>query len=472
MFGRNAFFSSPDTIKFDFESIPDFSLTLAPWQNVDLDHHITYSIQGHKFPNDTVAKAFMCFNPAAVSPPMTDSAIKPHSGAKFGACISAIPAPNNDWLISPKIHLGQSGQFLFWVKSYTDAYGLEEYNVLISVTDSAPSSFTVISGSQPLRAPTTWTRKMFDLSGYNNRDVYLAIQCVSNDHFILMVDDIGIIPTSSAYPSSASLDFENLANFTLDLFPWTTADVKGGATWIIYNISFLHSGDPMAYICFNPAATTPPEQYMKPHSGQRLGCCFSSMPPNNPNDKWLISPRLTLGTSSALDLWVETYNTAYGYEKYNIAVSTTDNDPSSFVNLTATPDSAPADWTHRTYDLQAYNNKTVYVAIQCVSDNQFIFMLDDIHITSLAGIRDYPESIRISVYPNPAHDCINFYCDLPAGTLIKADLVNILGRSQRSVEFENGTGAVKMDIHDLGPGIYSLVIHANGRQAVQKILIQ
>ncbi|MCX6283914.1 MAG: choice-of-anchor J domain-containing protein, partial [Bacteroidetes bacterium] len=340
MAGTNNFSSSSDTIRLNFETITDFSLSLLPWQCVDLDHHSTYGILNHTFPNDTVAKAFMCFNPSAVNPAMTDQGIQPHSGSKFGACFSATPPKNNDWLISPKVHLGNLAKFDFWVKSYTDTYGLEEYKVLISNTDSATSSFTSISGSQPLTAPITWTLKQFDLSSFANQDVYLAIQCVSNDHFIFMVDDIEIVlnssgdlkadfsadqthpavgetvnfqdvstgfpttwqwtfiggsPSSSSvqnpggitysnpgnydvtltvgngtstdtktitgyihvggYPSSASLTFEGLSDFTLDFSPWTTLDVQGGATWPINGITFPHSGQAMAYICFNPAMT-------------------------------------------------------------------------------------------------------------------------------------------------------------------------------------------------------------------------
>lgn len=557
MAGTNLTSDSSDTLRLNFESIPDFSLVIPSWQNIDLDHHSTYGIQNHSFPNDTVAKAFMCFTPSAVTPPMTDQGIQPHSGLKFGACFSSTPPSNNDWLISPKVHLGNYAEFLFWVKSYTDAYQLEEYKVLISVTDSAPSSFTFISGTLPLRAPITWTQQSFDLSSYNNKDVYLAIQCVSNDHFILMVDDIEIIlnsqgtvkadftadntqvavggtvnfqdlsggfpttwqwtfqggnPSSSSvknpsgiiyntpgnydvtltvgngssndtktitgyihaggYPSAASLDFEGLADFSLDLSPWSTVDVKGGATWPINGIDFPHSGQAMSYICFNPAKTTPAEQYMKPHSGNKLGCCFSSIAPNNPNDKWLISPRLSLGTNSVIDLWVMTYNKNYGLERYNIAVSTTDNNPSSFIPLTSVYETAPEVWTHRSYDLNAYNNQTVYIAIQCVSDNQFIFMLDDIHINSIAGIGEDQQGISITVYPNPAHDFISINCGNMPGTMITASLVNMLGKNQRSVEFESSNGSVLMDVQDLSPGVYSLVISAGNRRLVQKLVIQ
>lgn len=547
-----------DTIRLNFDTIKNFSLTIPPWQTVDLDHHSTYGIDNHFFPNDTVAKAFICFNPSAVVPPMSDSAILPHSGSKYGACFSAIPAPNNDWLISPKIHLQQHAQFSLWVKSYTDIYkGPEQYNILISLTDSAPSSFTSISGSQPLTAPTTWTQKVFDLTAYDNRDVYLAVQCVSNDHYIFMVDDIEIItatsgllkagfsanqtqinpgdkvtfldasggfPTSwqwsfpggtpasstlqnpqnivygnpgnydvtltvgngsstdtktingyisvGSYPSSAYLDFENLTDFTLNFSPWSTIDVKGGATYTIGgNITFPHSGQPMAYICFNPAATTPPEPFMKPHSGKRLGCCFSSILPKNPNNKWLISPRLTLGTNSKLDLWVMTYNTFYGLERYKIAVSTTDKNPSSFVYLTSDYETAPVDWTLRSYDLKAYNNATVYIGIQCVSDTAFIFMIDDISITSVAGVNDEKKDFGISVYPNPATDLLTINCDLPEGTPVTAKLIDIPGKEVKSAAYKNSMNAIVIDVSDLKPGVYSLILRTNGRQAVQKVLI-
>jgi len=169
---------------------------------------------------------------------------------------------------------------------------------------------------------------------------------------------------------------------------------------------------------------------------------------------------------------VMSYNISYGLERYNVAVSTTDNNPSSFVPLEQSYETAPGAWTQRIYDLKDYNNRTVYVAIQCVSDTAFIFMIDDISITSLAGIDDKHEGIRVSVYPNPAHEDFNILCDLPAGTKIKARLVNILGNILRSVEYDNGTEPLKVDIQDISPGIYSVIIQFPGGHAVQKIVIQ
>ncbi|MDP4282098.1 MAG: choice-of-anchor J domain-containing protein, partial [Bacteroidota bacterium] len=150
---------SSGKIIMNFDSLPDFSLTFSPWQAVDKDGKATYGIQDHTFPHSGEAMAFIVFNPSQVNPSMSgDTAIQPHTGSKFAGCFSAQEPPNNDWLISPRVSLKYNGTFSFWVKSYTSQYGLEKFNVAVSVTDSTPSSFTVISGSNPLEAPTKWTK--------------------------------------------------------------------------------------------------------------------------------------------------------------------------------------------------------------------------------------------------------------------------------------------------------------------------
>ncbi len=176
---------APASVKMDFENVSDFSRTFNDWTVRDLDLHDTYSIDNYTFPHQNEPMAFLCFNPALVTPTMaSDQAIQPHGGQRFGACFSSNPPTNNDWFISPQVQLGVNGTFSFWIKSYTDTWGLDSYKVAVSVTDSNPASFTVISGTDPLQTTTAWTRKVFNLTAYNNQKVYVAIQCVSNDHFL------------------------------------------------------------------------------------------------------------------------------------------------------------------------------------------------------------------------------------------------------------------------------------------------
>ena len=548
---------APDTYTMDFESVADFSLTFNDWSVKDVDQHGTYGITNYNFPHQTEAMAFLAFNPAQVSPSMSaDQAIQPHGGLRFGACFNSNPPANDDWFISPQIQLGTNGTFSFWIKSYNDLYGLDNYTVAVSTTGNSPGNFTVISGSQPLQTTLAWTKKIFGLAGYNNQKVYVAIHCVSNDHFLMMIDDLEVkthgttaltadfaadkvslmagdsvtftdqssgTPTSwkwsfpggspsssslqspskihynlpgsypvqlkvtngttsdsitrsgyisvTAFPSSMSLDFESLADFTLSFNPWTVNDVGGGNTYGVTSVTFPNAYYPMAYICFNPANTIPPMTSMTAHSGLKMGCCFSSTPPKNPNNKWLITPRMTLGTSPLMEFWVKTFNPQFGYEMYNVAVSTTDLAPSSFVPLTAAPESAPGDWTKRSYNLSVYTHQNVYIGIQCVTNDGFVLMLDDISITSAVGVDEHSSLVQITIFPNPAGDYINLACGRAFQTPVTATLFNTLGERVRSWDNPAFSGNMLLDTRYIPGGMYLLQVSSGNERVTRKVSI-
>ena len=545
------------TYSMDFESIPDFSLTFGNWTVNDVDQHATYGIIGHTFPHQMEAMAFISFNPASVVPSMaSDQNIQPHGGQRFGACFSANPPSNNDWFISPQIQLGENGVFSFWVKSYSDLYGLDRYRVMVSTTGNDPASFSTISGPDSLQTSLTWTRKSFSLADFNNQKVYVAIRCVSNDNFLMMIDDLEIrtqssdtiaagfmadktsahvgenvnftdqstgLPTAwswafpgatpaisalqnpvnikynspgsypvtliasngvngdtltkegyitvTGYPSNLTLDFESLEDFTLVFEPWTTIDVSGGTTYGINGISFPHQFAPMAFICFNPANTSPSLTTMAAHSGEKLGCSFSSEPPYNPNDKWLITPKMTLGYDPQITFWVQTYNPEYGEERYNVLVSTTDMNPASFVSLTAVPESAPTIWTQKSYSLSGYVNQTVYVAIQCVTDDSFIFMIDDISITSAVGIGEYNTSPGLIIFPNPAKEKITLNFIDKKTAPFSVELINSSGATIRSWNETGSNSSFTFPIHGVSPGIYIVRLREEHSESFYKITI-
>jgi len=175
----------------DFESYDDFVIDFAPWTNIDVDGSTTYGMTGIDWPNAYLEQSFIIFNPSQTTPPVED--IIPHSGDKIAACFASTTPPNNDWLITPLVGL-ETGYYLsFWAKSYTADYGLERFRVGVSVTGMDPEDFTIISDGEYLEAPVEdWTEFTFDLSAYDGQNVYVAIQCVSNDAFILLVDDFYI----------------------------------------------------------------------------------------------------------------------------------------------------------------------------------------------------------------------------------------------------------------------------------------
>lgn len=204
----------------DFESCADFAVSgfNPQWTTVDGDGAEVYGFQGITFPvPDSYAYAFMAFNPSMTTPSMIDmegaEGIMPHGGNKFGASFAASTGVNDDWLISPKLTMPEDEAYIsFFVKSYTGQYGLEKYRVLVSETDNTTTSFTEVkSGEAPAE---DWEEVSVDLSEYAGKKIYIAIQCVSEDAFIFMLDDIEV-----SKPEGQSVS-DNLADATsITLYP-------------------------------------------------------------------------------------------------------------------------------------------------------------------------------------------------------------------------------------------------------------
>lgn len=177
-----------------FDTYADFVLTFAPWTQYDGDGGATYGIQDVTFTNSGYTGSYIIFNPANTTPAVT-TGYEPYSGSKYAACFAAVTAsaPNNDWLISPALAFGESPRISFFAKSITADYGLERFKVLYSTTGNAYSNFTnYVAGSATtyVEAPTEWTLYEYALpAACANTTAYVAIQCVSNDAFLLMVDD-------------------------------------------------------------------------------------------------------------------------------------------------------------------------------------------------------------------------------------------------------------------------------------------
>ena len=190
-----------DPYVMDFEQCEDLATSgfNPAWRTVDVDGDYIYGFQDVSFPAPSSGKAaYIVFNPALTTPSLEDqAAIAPHGGERFAASFASSGDPsglaqNNDWLISPKLTLpATDAKMSFFVKSYTGNYGLEKYNVLVSETDDNLESFKMI-GSTREAPEEAWTEVSVDLSEYAGKDVYLAIQCVSEDAFVFMLDDITV----------------------------------------------------------------------------------------------------------------------------------------------------------------------------------------------------------------------------------------------------------------------------------------
>ena len=208
------------TVLFEdsFEAYADFAYTtgtVGDWTLVDLDLKPSYVLDGSTFPNQGLAKSFIVFNRAGIVPATTSPQTQARTGNKSMACFNASnPAPlvNNDWLISPQVTLGTSGNNVsFWAKALNALYGLEKFNILVSTTNVSTTSFTQVNPSVVITPSLNeWAEYTFNLDAYAGQQVYIAIQCVSDDQFALFVDDFKVTTNTVA---SADSFFAN--NFSM-----------------------------------------------------------------------------------------------------------------------------------------------------------------------------------------------------------------------------------------------------------------
>lgn len=210
-----------------FETYTDFAIAnVGNWTLIDVDLKNTYGFNGATFTNTGVPKAFIVFNPNATTPVLentTTSNWSAKTGNKSMISFASVASPwNNDWLISPQITLGSEGNVVkFWAKSCDAEYGNERFKVGISTTGTTPANFTIISPGAFVSNPSTaqWVEYTYTLdASYNNQQVYIGINCISQDQFGFAIDDFKVTTTGTA--SNDQFFKENF-----NIYPNPTSDV-------------------------------------------------------------------------------------------------------------------------------------------------------------------------------------------------------------------------------------------------------
>lgn len=146
----------------------------------------------------------------------------------MAASFAAQTPPNNDFLVTPRLYLGTNSSIKFFARSHTDEYGLERFRVGVSTLPSViVQGFTYINDGDYVEAPTEWHEYVYDISAYDNQDVFVAIRCVSNDAFIFYVDDFsahsdGGTTVANDDPAAPALVTELHGNYPNPFNPQTT----------------------------------------------------------------------------------------------------------------------------------------------------------------------------------------------------------------------------------------------------------
>ncbi len=180
-----------DVVFFDgFEDYEDFSLSFGDWTQIDNDGSPTWGLSATSFPNSGYVGSFIIFNPSQTDPPVDDDdRFIPYNGQKYAACFAARNSANDDWLISPEIHIEEGLELSLAAKSYSDAYGPDLFVVQLLDDDEV---IWLSPENDPINPPLSWTLYDYDLTAHAGKTVRIQIGCLSDDAVALFIDDITV----------------------------------------------------------------------------------------------------------------------------------------------------------------------------------------------------------------------------------------------------------------------------------------
>ncbi|MCH5220761.1 MAG: choice-of-anchor J domain-containing protein [Muribaculaceae bacterium] len=169
-------------------------------------------------------------------------------------------------------------------------------------------------------------------------------------------------------------DFEDYVSFDLNpVGKWTFIDMDGSPTYAISKVNFPNNGARMAYLVFDSSWNGLGKGY-DAYSGTKYMASMAST--IGYNDDWMISPVLS-GDAQTVSFYARSYTDAYNLEAFRFMISSTGNNPEDFEEVELVVN-VPITWTRYMYALP---EGTKYFAIRCVSQDSFIFMVDDVTYT-------------------------------------------------------------------------------------------
>lgn len=199
---------------------------------------------------------------------------------------------------------------------------------------------------------------------------------------------------STAAPEEVTEDFEKYDAFANALDGWTMIDADGG-----YMLGFQDIRTPVDNTrqAFWVMSKEGDFSFIPTHSGRNVLVAMYAVDSDGhsiPNDDWLVSPELYGGVQN-IDFYGATLTENYGRERFEVYYSTEGNDRGDF-ELLVDETEAPEEWTDF---FVALPEGTKYFAIRYVSDDRYMFLLDDITYIP-AGEPRHLELIGYNVYRN------------------------------------------------------------------------
>ena len=102
------------------------------------------------------------------------------------------------------------------------------------------------------------------------------------------------------------------------------------------------------------------------------------------NDDWIITPLINLPENIqtvTFSFWAKSHSSTW-LEDFNVKLSTNSNSISDFTVLLGSETNVSNNWTQYSYDISSYIGDSIYLALQCVSVNDFYLFADDFLVSA------------------------------------------------------------------------------------------
>jgi len=202
------------------------------------------------------------------------------------------------------------------------------------------------------------------------------------------------------------------------------------------------------------------------------------------NDDWLITPPLNLTnfTSAAFGFWARSHSPDY-LEDFNVKISTTGNAINNFTTTLGSQTNTPDTWEQYIVDLNAYVGNTIYLAIQCVSVDDWYLFADDFLVLASTGTSSenlvVEDSYKLHNFPNPFNPQTNISFNLVKDERVVVDIYNIKGQKIKNLIHgmaKSGVNTVVWNGRDndnkpVTSGIYFVKLKTESQNIVRKLIL-
>lgn len=266
--------------------------------------------------------------------------------------------------------------------------------------------------------------------------------------------------------------FENYDDFAVDTAgSWSFIDIDGDTAYGSAAYDFENENYIGSAIIFNPSAATPDasgDESWGTRTGDKGLYAFASNGDTSGtplNNDYIITPALDLtGVPDGIfSFWAQSVTDAFGLERMEVLLSTTGTAVEDFtVDLGGDVIEVPTSFTEYSYDLTAYADQIVYIAIHYIGADSFVLQMDDFALTSVLSVGDNTiEGLNSYV----SNDVLSITARTP---LENVTIHNILGQVVISKELASTSGNV--NLNSLTSGVYIATVQTEGKAQTIKFV--